>query len=444
MIEIVIDNSICTIKGINRNQYNELRNILSYLPDAKQRIFSGNHFRKYLIDKKGNFPTGLLYLVAALYKKNKEKLIYTDKRKIPRQNNSIIANFKLPFAPYQEQKEAAEIALKEKRGIITAPTGMGKSLIAALIIEKVKVNTLVVVPTLALKEQVTATLQSVFGAQIVGKEGSPIFVENVDALKTKKQINYDCVIIDEFHHSGAKTYRKLNKLAWGSVYYKFGLTATPFRSKEEENILLESVLSKVIYKIEYSTAVKKNYISPIEAYYFDLPKLELPDDRNFTYQQLYDILIINRKDKNEVISEFLKNMKAANTSTLCLVKQIEHGNVLSEMTGIPFASGIEDNSYQYLQKFNRKEIPVLIGTHGVLGEGVDTKPCEFVFIAIPIKSQNLFMQCVGRALRAYPGKESGKVVIFREPSHKWFKEAFRTQCKILKQEYGVAPAKINS
>ena len=109
---------------------------------------------------------------------------------------------------------------------------------------------------------------------------------------------------------------------------------------------------------------------------------------------------------------------------------------------MPFANGQVEETRYYITLFNEKELPCLIGTTGILGEGVDTKPCEYVIVAGLGKAKSAFMQQIGRGVRVYPGKESCKIVIFRDTSHKFTLRHYREQCKVLKEEFGIVPLKL--
>jgi superfamily II DNA or RNA helicase len=440
MIQLRIDNSTCRVSGLTEKQFKELREQLSYTPKANQSYFSGKAYgmSRHLLDKRGEFPTGLLYLVDRYLKGLKVERI--DARKRPESLPGLFS-LKLPYEPYPEQKRAAEACGRFKRGIVVAPTALGKSAIAALIVHTLQVRTLIVVPSLELRRQLTESLREAFGAGMVGRLGSPLAVENVDALDPKKVIDYDCVIVDEFHHSGAKTYRALNKKAWSKVYYKFGLTATPFRSNEDERLLLESVLSQVICRIKYEEAVANKRVAPVEAYYYDLPVQEVQGNEN-SWPSMYSELIVNNDYRNRLIAHLMKTLKESGVPTLCLVKEIQHGEILGDLTGAMFANGKEDLCREMIQLFNLQKVTDLIGTTGVIGEGVDTKPAQFVIPACGGKSKNAFMQWIGRVMRMFPGKESGKVILFRDASHKWMLQHFNAQVKILREEYGIKPVKL--
>lgn len=437
MLTLEIGNSISKFIGLTAQQLSQLKEILFYTIDPQAMYFSGN-FRspkRYLIDKKGHFPTGLLYLATEWAKSSQYYCEVSDTRKVP---NSLRYHYPraLPHTLYPEQEQAVAAAVRAHRGIISAPTGIGKSLMIVELLYALSVKTLIVVPTLGLRDQLTKTLIDAFGEGLVGKD-RVFWVSNVDAPDLcKPLIGYKCVIIDEFHHSAAKTYRELNLKCWNDVYYRFGFTATPFRSQDNERLLLESVLSEVIYQVEYQTCVEKGYIAPVEAYYYELPKTHTSKT---TWKGVYNDLVVNNAYRNAQIATLLSGLHAQGKSTLCLVKEVEHGKNICRLTEGALAHASDEDHQLYIDYFSRGKLTTLVGTTGVIGEGVDTKPAEYVIIAGLGKSRNQFMQQIGRGVRKYPGKESCKVIIFKDKSHKWTLSHFKAQCMILKQEYGVIP-----
>ncbi len=450
-MKLIVGNSLSQLEGLTTAHLSEVRKVLSYDESPESAHFSGAHkrHRRYLIDKRGFFPTGLLYLVEGLLEKHRWAHVTVDSRRRPESRPELFTS-SLGVTPYPEQVDAARACQRAYRGIVAASTGTGKSLIAALIIEAVAVRTLLVVPSLELKRQLTESLSVIFGARSVGtfSQNRLIAVENIDSLDPTIKCGYDCIILDEFHHSAAKTYRDLNKKAWPGVFYRFGLTATPFRTNENERLLLESVLSKVIYRLEYSDAVKNGYIAPIEPYYVPVPRSSRPCEE-FSYGAVYSELIVNKPERNALICDYIQALYEAKSSTLVLVNQIKHGELLQKMMSdrgysIPFANGQDENSREMIRRFNAETHPVLIGS-SILGEGVDTRPCEYVLLAGgPGKSRGALMQACGRAVRRFQGKESAKIISFYETGHKWFKKHHAFFVKTMKEEYGVTPAKIGS
>lgn len=432
MITIKIANSFSQIQGLSVKDFEALRQLLSYKIDP-ENFFSNRYGPKikYMLDKRGNFQTGLLPRVEEYLKASHSAYKLSDKRIQP--NIQTSQRWQGPM-PYSGQLEAEEKAIRNHRGIISMPTGSGKSLVIALIASRLNLNTLVVVPSLEIKSQLIEALTT-FKVDM-----RKIVIENIDSRKLPKITGVDCLIIDECHHVAAATYQKLNKTAWGNVYYRFFLTATPFRNNTEETLLFEGIAGEAIYNLTYTDAVNEGYIVPVEAYYLESPAIK---NDYYSYKEVYSNLVVNNDERNLLVAHTLVVLNAQQKSTLCIVKEIAHGEILAKMTGLHFANGQDEDSRQYIKAFNKGEITCLIGTQGVLGEGVDTRPCEYVIVAGIGKAKSAFMQIVGRTLRRYGSKESGKVIIIKDKSHKFPLTHFKTQCKILLSEYGVTPLKLD-
>lgn len=427
MILLKIDNSYSKVEGLTVSQHKKLADALSYTVDKQASFFSGGYGprKKTLLDKKGYFPTGLHMRFSEFCAVEKVTLNIQDLRKQPYQTKTIT----MVEPMYAWQENAIEEAIFRQRGIISAPTGSGKSRVILGIATRLNLKTLIVVPSLEIKRQLAEDM----------KHLPNVVVENIDSTALKSAKDYDVLIIDEAHHVASKTYQKLNKTAWNSIYYRFFLSATPFRNDTEETLLFESIAGQVIYRLSYKEAVKNNYIVPIEAYYIEMPKTE---SDAYTWAEVYSQHVVHNSARNEAIAILALRLNKQDKSTLILVKEIAHGEALERLTNLPFANGQDETTRDYIRQFNNGEIKVLIGTEGILGEGVDTKPCEYVIIAGLGKAKSAFMQKVGRCIRTYPGKESGKVILIKDRSHRYPLRHFRQQCTILRDEYDAVATKI--
>jgi superfamily II DNA or RNA helicase len=426
MISITLGNSYSSIKGLSPKAEKQLRDKLSYVVGGSSAYFSKyGPRRKSLLSKRGEFPTGLLGRVVEEF--DYKTTLVVDKRTKPAYKPTRSKTY---TESYLWQKAAVEVASAFGRGTISAVTGSGKSRVIKLLAEYYGLKTLVIVPSLEIKKQ----LQSDF------KDMPLVRVENIDSKVLNTLKNIDVLIIDEAHHSASATYQKLNKTAWSTIYYRFFLTATPFRNDAEETLLYESIAGDLIYSLSYKDAVVNGYIVPVEAYILEVPKQKTDA---FTYQQVYSQLVVNNTAANELIGYTLLMLNQAKINTLCLVTEVAHGNKLSELTGLPFVNGADNDSRDYIDLFNRGEIPAIIATTGVMGEGVDSKAAEYVIIAGMGKAKSRFQQQVGRVLRKYKNKESGKVIIIRNTGHKYLLRHFNAQVKILLDEYGVKPVKLD-
>ncbi len=419
-----INNSHSRIRNATPAQEKAIRNRLSYVVGGKSAYYTGyGPKRRSLVDKQGYFPTGLGSSLVAHLLSEKIDFQIKDLRVKPKVLNNIMSQ------GYNWQTKAVNAALAASRGTISAPTGTGKSRAIRMLLERFNLKALVVVPSLEIKKQMQETL----------KDTPSVTVENIDSKALKTARDFDVLIIDEAHHVAAKTYQKLNKTVWTNIYYRFFFTATAFRNDNEEQLLFESIAGQVIYSLDYRTAVTCKYIVPIEAYYLEMPKQKTDA---YTWAEVYSQLVVRNDGRNEALALLLLRLNAQRIPTLLLVKEVAHGKAVAALTGLPFVHGTDESSRQYIRQFNDGGIKVLIGTTGILGEGVDTKPCEYVIVAGLGKAKSQFMQAIGRAVRTYPSKESAKVVIIKDSSHKFTLRHFKEQAKILKEEYGVIPSKL--
>jgi superfamily II DNA or RNA helicase len=426
-------NSYSQITGLSADQFRRLKKALSYSTDPKASYFAGGWGPRLisLLDKKGNFPTGLLSDAKAwiVSQKLTANIIWP---KAPLKVFGVF-NFKTNVTPYRDQEIACSRALFSGRGTISMPTGTGKSMVAALIVKNFGLKTLIVVPTLELKAQLETDFKEKFGSL------KNITILNIDAKALKTATDYDLLIIDECHHSAAKSYHKLNKTAWKGIYHRICLTATPYRNNAEEMLLFKAIAGDIIFQLSYKRAIDKGYIVPVEAYFKELPKESNDLD---IWAQVYSKLVVNNNCRNGIIAGMLMGLEAQGIPTLCLVKELKHGQILANLANVPFVNGQDEESRKLIKAFNTGKIKVLIGTTGILGEGVDTKPAEYVIIAGLGKAKSAFMQQVGRGVRRYEGKESCKVLIFKDSSHKFTLRHFNEQKKILLEEFGVTVVKL--
>ncbi len=433
-MKLTINNSFSRIEGLSEPAFKALREKLSYRIDPREAFFGGQTRspKRYLLSKRGDFPTGLLNKVESFildYPKYDEVVNW----KVPPAKQVLFREATFgKKSPRNSQLRAEYSTELHHRGIVRMPTRSGKSLVMALIIQKHQVKTLIIVPSVGLREQLRKDMLEWFG------ETPDIVIENIDSARLMNLTNFDMLILDEAHHAAAKTYRDLNKRAWGKIYYRYFFTATPFRSNSEEQLLMESITGQIIFSMNYQDALKEGCVVPVEAYYVDVPEVAIDSNH---WRDVLNEGIIHHAGRNVLIAQIMAAL-APSGSTLCLVKEIAHGRNLEVLTGFPFANGQDGEVRMRTLEFNLRETKGLIGTSGVLGEGMTLPPCEYVLIAGGGKSRIQLVQNIGRALGLYPGKESAKIILFRDTSHKFLRRHFNAQLKTLREEFGVKPVKL--
>lgn len=254
-------------------------------------------------------------------------------------------------------------------------------------------------------------------------------------LKGEKEV---FLIVDEAHHSTAKTYRKVIDYVKTKVsnVKLIGLTATPFRTADEEQGLLAKIYEDglqggkavhgnigITYQIGLKELINRRILSkPIfESYYTDemygeslglngwesIQRLDvLPEDvagqmadsaaRNKLIIQTYKA---KEKEYGQTIVFAINVVHAIHLSALFNKEGIKSEFIVSDVkdsvTGVRISR--EDNERK-LEEYRAGKVKVLVNVN-ILTEGVDLPQTKTVFLARPTVSTILMTQMIGRALR---------------------------------------------
>ncbi|MBD3205718.1 DEAD/DEAH box helicase [Candidatus Bathyarchaeota archaeon] len=187
-----------------------------------------------------------------LKKLDSQKIKYIDK--VVRSYEPLKINSNIKLRNYQS--EALEEWIKNyNRGIVVLPTGAGKTYLAIKAIERLKVSTLIVVPTIVLLEQwrelLEDHLRTPIGAIGGGQnELSSITVSTYDSasIRSRNLGNiFELIIFDEVHHMPAPSYRKIATRYIAP--YRLGLTAT-LQSDEAHELLFDELIGPKVYSLD--------------------------------------------------------------------------------------------------------------------------------------------------------------------------------------------------
>lgn len=363
------------------------------------------------LSKDNTFPAGLYGLVVEFLKKKGVPVITRDSRDVPAP--SCAFKMTTEKTPRYYQVDAKGTAKLHARGVFLMGVGAGKTFTAGMILEEHKVPTLFVVPDTGLRDQSLHDFKSWFGKDRVSDNvasDAPIVIANIQSLMNKDKKffkRFKQLMIDEFHHSAAKSYQKLN--AWCSeAYYRYGFTGTFLRT-DGSDMTMHGVLSNVIFKKSASELIEEGFlVRPyITIYRHSLPKMQL------SYVQAYDY-IVKDQEFNELIAKIARKKIKERKQTLILVRRIEHGETLKKL--IPNAYYLSGKDSAELRKsikkkFIDKKIRCLIATN-IFGEGQDIPSIDVLINARCEKTSIQTTQGCGRALRKGPGKEKAEIFDF--------------------------------
>ncbi|MEM2114739.1 MAG: DEAD/DEAH box helicase [Candidatus Caldarchaeum sp.] len=316
--------------------------------------------------------------------------------------------------PYQE--EAVDLMLSNPRGVINLATGLGKSLITVHFVKRYRRRALIVCPSESVAKQFYDMFVHCFGQNKVGFYGGGkrkinditigIAASVTKAIEEFKNAELGAVVIDETHHTPATTFFSIAE-GLASVGKMFGLTATDYRS-DGKDIMITAGCGPVLIRRDIKWGVENGFLA--EPYFLvrevDTGGRDFKDDKLKSYKEH----VLNNQAMKSRIESDARSMMQAGKSVLVLVDEVAHGVELSNKLGIPFATGEDKKSQEYVDQLNNGEIGGLIGTDGKIGEGSDTRNVDVLILANFIASKGPVIQCVGRALRKQGSKTKALIL----------------------------------
>ena len=361
-----------------------------------------------LLKRDGTFPTGLIRDAAKALMSDFEIQI-VDKRVRPVKQHEF--DFKLPFEPRYYQTEAMAMVRSHARGVYVMGTGSGKSAVIGLITNELGVDTLIITPDLGLKEQLFNDMANWFKGRVSKdiKSSKPIIITNIDSLTSKDPKyfeRFNLLITDEFHHSAAKSYLKVNDAA-KSAYYRYGLTGTLARTDGTE-MNMYGVLSNVIYKKTTSDLIDEKFLVPAKIF---IHQLKISGHSKKRWSEAYPAIALS-EEFNRIVVYLAEKEIDQGKQTLILVRLRAHGELLKMRLKdkAVYLNGDDDVKYRDEQKalFVARKIKCLIATN-ILGEGQNIPNIDVLINARLQKSEIQTFQGIGRALRKIDGKDEAIV-----------------------------------
>lgn len=356
--------------------------------------------------------------------------------------------------PYPFQEEildvlAAEREVQEKhRHLVVAATGTGKTMIAAFDYRRWsssrRPSLLFIAHREEILKQALGTYRAVlrdhnFGDLLIGgtdpQQTDHLFCSiqsyNSRALHTLPTDRYDYIVVDEFHHAAAPTYRRLLEHVRPRVL--LGLTATPERA-DGFNVL-DWFDGEPSAEIRLADAINRRLLSPFQ--YFGVADSENLDglrwqrggyriedlDAVYTGNDLRAGLVLDK------VRETLLDPLATRGLGFCV--SIAHAEFMARFFnehGVPAialsAKSSSDERHSARDKLVRREINFIFVVD-LYNEGVDIPEVDTVLFLRPTESLTVYLQQLGRGLRLHDEKECLTVLDFIGAQRKEFRFASR-------------------
>jgi superfamily II DNA or RNA helicase len=351
-----------------------------------------------------------------------------------------LAEFEIRPFPYQEEILEQLDVERTRHGhwsnLVVAATGTGKTVIAAFDYQRLRlaggnVKLLFVAHRHEILEQSQKIFQAVlrdpsFGERLAAGErpqtGEHVFasVQSLSRLDLAgiDPSYYDMLIVDEFHHAAAPTYRRL--LGHFTPRVLLGMTATPERTDEID--VTHWFAGRVAAELRLWDALELGLLCPFQ--YFglaDVVDLESVEWRRGGYDlgQLSRLYTGHHLRANRIIDqvrEFVLDPLQMRALGFCV--SVEHAHFMAERftaAGIPSAalsgeSTVRDRA-EVLEQFRAGRLNALFSVD-LFNEGLDIPEIDTVMLLRPTESVTVFLQQIGRGLRLAPDKQGLTILDF--------------------------------
>lgn len=427
-MEIIIKNKIQLKNSppkLNEILIQELKTPNPKFLEAQKLGYSTYGINQYIInfsvDLHNNLliPRGYRRRLISLLKEMNIRYTLKDERTIFPYTD--INSLEIKYRSYQTK--AVVKLVSEDEGMLVAPSGSGKTIMGLSLIALLGQPALWITHTGPLLSQTLDKAKAFLPSLNVkliedGKweTGETLTIGMAQTLirnqteLVKIRDKFGLVIVDEAHHTACSTF--LEVISQLNPYYLYGLTATPYRRDKLENIMFQT-MGQIIARIPIEKVIESGGIILPTVRYKTINSKRV--DTNKIQVILKDHIVDNMSRNRIIVSDVLKD---AVNNNFCIVvsDRREHCEILYnlllvgwEQTGI--ATGKYSKKYvqEQVERFNKKEITVLVTTTQLLGEGFDVPFINRAFIAMPFRAEAKAEQIVGRVQRTSPGKDNAIV-----------------------------------
>jgi len=424
-------------------------------PRYRQRLWDG--YTNFFNDKNGKFLTGLLPEILASCKAFNEEVEIIDKRlpfefSIKEINSTFLHSCtpkeSQPITLEDYQVDLVNAAIKNKRGVIFAPTSAGKSLTMLSILKCLPSGT----KTLVLQNRKTLAIQNYeeyvkWGLHNVGRiwggsnEPNDITVSTVQSISKAEDLlpEVKVLLVDEIHDmmsaAPKSVYRRLKNCS-----VRIAVSATPFKFGETDKIQkyyvkgffgppfkIKSTETGVVTTKELQ---KRGRLSKSHCTFYKIKEPEL--DFEIYIDAVTKGLVENDAFHQKVIS-LTTELKGR---TLILVDRLAHGDALQAL--IPHALWVQgkdnDETRKYvIEKLQKDKECIAIATQGIFNTGINVFVHNLINAAGG-QADHLIIQRMGRGLRTAKDKDGLNYIDFVFEMNPYLYKHSMKRIKILKQQ----------
>ncbi|MDG4762507.1 DEAD/DEAH box helicase family protein, partial [Solwaraspora sp. WMMD406] len=388
------------------------------------------------LDDRLILPRGLRHTITTIVERAGSRLAVTDARN---PGTEIDAAFTGDLT--DKQTHAVSALLAHDDGILVAPPGAGKTVMACAMITERNTSTLILVDRKALADQWRARLEQFLTlrpGQLGGgrrKLTGAVDIALLPSLARRDDIptlthGYGHVIVDECHHLAAAAYEHCVKRI--AAQFWLGLTATPTR-RDGLGQLVTWQLGPVRHTLTDEqqgtiAAAMQPDAGPRRLLHIHDTTFQPGDvdlDAPGALAEVHRRLALD-EPRNTRIADDVTAALTRGRNCLVLTRRIAHVEALTTLLAARGHQALvlqgamsTTNRRTVIDRLDTAKVGdglLVIGTTPFIGEGFDAPALDTLFLAGPISYDGLLIQCAGRVIRAAPGKDTAEVHDYHDPA----------------------------
>ena len=362
---------------------------------------------------------------------------------------ALKATFRGTLRP--DQQAAADAMLRHDTGVLAATTAFGKTVVAAWLIARRGVSTVVLVHRRQLLDQWIERLSTFLGvpAQSIGRIGGGrsrpngvLDVAVIQSLVRKGVVDdriadYGHLIVDECHHLSAHSFEQVARRA--KARFVVGLSATIAR-KDGHHPIIFMQCGPIRHRVDARTQAAArpfDHVVLVQPTAF-LPNRSPDEDKRAEFQTLYQELIDDERRTRRICDDVVESIRSGR-SPLVLTERNDHmGRLERELETrvrhvVVLRAGMGKKRQQAvgdrLAAIPRDEERVLLATGRYAGEGFDDPRLDTLFLTLPVSWRGTVAQYAGRLHRLCDGKREVRIYDYADLHVPMLARMFDRRCR---------------
>ncbi len=365
-----------------------------------------------------------------------------------RKLDEVDFDFKAELHGYQQM--ALKDVAARRYGVLEAPPGAGKTVMALAVIARRRQPALIIVHTRELMYQWRERILEFTGLDqeeigLIGDgHNAPTpkitiaIINSLYRLKDELKDRFGQIVVDECHHIPARTFTEAVSVFDG--FFMLGLSATPYRS-DGLTRLIHLFLGEKTHCIRARELQQIDKIMRAHLVVRETGRhYRFEGDR---YQRLIKTLAGDRQRNQMIAGDVIRHTQKYPGIALVISERVSHCEALCKLICNQGADAVlltgstpSAQRSSIIDSLNAGEIKILVATSQLIGEGFDLKQMSSIFLATPVGFSGRIKQYIGRILRIAEEKKHAYIYDYVDESPT-LKRSFNSRQRVYR-ELGVS------